>query len=253
MYIDTHCHLNLPELYENRKAVVERAVVADVGKIITIGTDIESSIKSVEIADEFPEVFAAVGVHPTDLLKVGHDWKEQLVELLQHPKVVAVGEIGLDYYWDTTTPEDQKSFLSEQIELAKSLNYPIILHNRRADDDIKTILKDHNYYNGVLHCYSSDEHFADEMLGMSLHFSFTGNITYGSKKLQRVLRTIPLKQIMLETDAPFITPVPHKSKINEPAYIPLIAQQIANVKDISLETVEITTTQNALCFFSLPS
>lgn len=253
MYIDTHCHLNFPELYKNRKAVVERAIAAGVEKIITIGTDIESSVKSVEIADEFPEVFAAVGIHPTDLLHVGNNWQKELLKLLQHPKVVALGEIGLDYYWETTKPDDQKHFFSEQIEIAKSVSLPIIIHNRRADEDIKSILIEHNYFNGVLHCYSSDDHFAREMIELGLHLSFTGNVTYVSKKLQQVLQTIPLERIMLETDAPFITPVPNKGKTNESAYIPFIAQKIADIKEESIETVAKTTTQTAMQFFHLIS
>jgi len=253
MYIDTHCHLNFPELYADRHAVVKRAIDAKVKKIITIGTDIQTSVQSIEIAAEFPAVFAACGVHPTDLLKVANNWQDKLIDLLQKPQVVAVGEIGLDYYWDTTKPEDQKRFLAAQIEIAKTLNLPMIIHNRRADDDIRAILKEHRYFNGVLHCYSSDEYFAQEMLELGLHISFTGNVTYGSKKLQRVLRVVPLERIMLETDAPFITPVPHKGQTNEPAYIPLIAQKIAEIKELSSETVAHTTTQTALRFFNLQS
>lgn len=251
MYIDTHCHLNFPELYADRQAIVKRAIGAQVKKIITIGTDIRTSIQSIEIAAEFPAVYAACGVHPTDLLKVAENWRDELVDLLEKPRVVAVGEIGLDYYWDTTKPEDQKRFLSAQIEIAKALNLPMIIHNRLADEDIKAILTEHQYFNGVLHCYSSDEHFAKVMLELGLHISFTGNITYGSKKLQRVLRAVPLERIMLETDAPFITPVPHKGKTNEPAYIPLVAQKIAEIKELSPGTVAHTTTQTALRFFNL--
>jgi len=176
-----------------------------------------------------------------------------LVDLLKHPKVVAVGEIGLDYYWDTTKPDDQKRFLSDQIQIAKSINLPMIIHNRRADDDIKSILLENNYFNGVLHCYSSDEYFAQEMLELGFHLSFTGNVTYGSKKLQRVLRVVPLERIMLETDAPFITPIPHKSKTNEPVFIPLIAQYIADIKELPQDTVAQSTTQTALRFFNLNS
>ena len=132
MYIDTHCHLTFPELYENQHAIIKRAHDANVTKIITIGTDIESSEQSVIIAEEFPNVFAAVGIHPTDLAKVSDDWQAELISLLDHPKVVAVGEIGLDYYWDTTTKEDQLRFLADQIEIAKSADLPMILHNRRA-------------------------------------------------------------------------------------------------------------------------
>lgn len=251
MYIDTHCHLNFPELYDKRKTIVERAIATDVTKIVTIGTDIESSRRSVEIAAEFPEVYAAVGVHPTDLLNVDSNWQDELADLLRQPKVVAIGEIGLDYYWDTTEPEDQKRFFKAQIDIAKRLSLPMIIHNRRADADIKTILLEKQYFNGVLHCYSSDEIYAAEMLDLGLLLSFTGNVTYGSKKLRRVLQKVPLDRIMLETDAPFITPVPHKSETNEPAYIPFIAENIAEIKNIPLATIAATTTRTALKFFHI--
>lgn len=251
MYIDTHCHLNFPELYENRKAVVERAVAAGVTKIVTVGTDIESSRKSIEIAAEFPEVYAAVGVHPTDLPNVNDNWQDELADLLRQPKVVAVGEIGLDYFWDTTKPEDQKRFFKTQIEIAKKSALPMIIHNRRADADIKSILLEKQYFNGVLHCYSSDEIFAAEMLETGLLLSFTGNVTYGSKKLRRVLEAIPVEAIMLETDAPFITPVPHKDKTNEPAYLPFIAEKIAEIKNVPVATIAATTTRTALKFFRI--
>jgi TatD DNase family protein len=253
MYIDTHCHLNFPELYKNRRAIVKRALAAKVTKIITIGTDIESSKQSIKIAEEFPNVYAAVGIHPTDLLNAESQWQDELRTLLKHPKVVAVGEIGLDYYWDTTTPIDQKRFFSEQIEIAKSLNIPMILHNRRADVDIKETVLKHNYFNAVLHCFSSTDDFARQMLELGLHISFTGNITYGSKKLHRALQAIPSDRLMLETDAPFITPVPFKDKTNEPAYIPVIAEKIAEIKETTVEAIAASTTKTALHFFDLPT
>jgi len=253
MYIDTHCHLNYPELYQNRAVIIKRAKAAQVNRIITIGTDLESSRQSLSIADEFPNVYAAAGIHPTDLLKVNDNWKEELRKHLNHEKVVAVGEIGLDYYWDTTKPEDQKHFFAEQIEIARESDLPMIIHNRRADQDMHNLLAQHNYFNGVLHCYSSDEHFAETMLDLGLLLSFTGNVTYGSKKLERVIRTVPLEKIMLETDAPFITPVPHKGETNEPAFIPLIARRIAEIKEIPVSVVASTTTQTACRFFGLDS
>jgi len=253
MYIDTHCHLNYPELYEDRKSIIERAYTVGVNQIITIGTDIESSEICIKIAEEFDSVYVAVGIHPTDLQSAKESWQQELIQLAKHPKVKAIGEIGLDYYWNTTKPEDQHRFLSEQIEIAKDLNLPLVIHNRRADEDIKTILMKHNYFNGVLHCYSSDEHFAQEMLDLGLHISFTGNITYGSKKLQRALKIVPTNRLMLETDAPYITPVPHKGQTNEPAYIPLIAEKIAEIKNLPLSDIASGTTQTAIKFFNLNS
>jgi len=251
MYIDTHCHLNYAELYNNRQTVIEQALDAGVSYIITIGTDIKSSELSVRIADEFPSVYAAVGIHPTDLPHVKDGWQKELTRLIKHPKVKAIGEIGLDYYWDTTKPVDQYQFLTEQIEIAKDFALPMLIHNRRADDDIKAILLKHNYFKGVLHCYSGDDYFAKEMLNLGLHISFTGNITYGSKKLQRSVNIVPLDRLMLETDAPYITPVPYKTETNEPKYIPIIAEKVAEIKNLPVAYIEEGTTQTAINFFNL--
>lgn len=251
MYIDTHCHLNYAELYNNRQAVIERAIESGVTYIITIGTDIKTSELSVRIADEFPSVYAAVGIHPTDLPHIKDGWQKELIQLIKHPKVKAIGEIGLDYYWDTTKPADQYQFLTEQIEIAKSFSLPMIIHNRRADEDIKAILLKHNYFKGVLHCFSGDEYFAKEMLNLGLHISFTGNITYGSKKLQRSVNVVPLDRLMLETDAPYITPVPYKTETNEPKYIPIIAEKVAEIKNLPVAYIEEGTTQTAINFFNL--
>jgi TatD DNase family protein len=251
MFIDTHCHLDCPPLYARRDEVIGQAKAAGVTQIITIGTDLKSSQTAVEIADEFPAVFAAVGIHPTEIYHCPKGWHEKLIELTKHPKVKAVGEIGLDYYWQTTKAVEQKQFLHEQIEIAKKIKLPIILHNRRADNDIKSILIEHGYYRGVLHCYSSDEYFAKEMLDLGLYISFTGSITYGSKRLQRALSIIPINRLMLETDAPYITPEPYKGSTNEPKYIPLIAAKIAEIKNLPLHDIEEGTTKTAREFFNL--
>jgi len=251
MFIDTHCHLDCPQLYNSRSEVIERAKAAGVKQIITIGTDLKTSQTAIEIATEFPAVFAAVGIHPTEINHCSKGWKDKLIELSKHPKVKAIGEIGLDYYWQTTDPGEQQQFLHQQIEIAKEVKLPIILHNRRADNDIKSILIDHSYYRGVLHCYSSDEYFAKEMLDLGLHISFTGSITYGSKRLQRALSIILIDRLMLETDAPYITPEPYKKSTNEPKYIPLIAAKIAEIKNLPLHDIEEGTTKTAREFFNI--
>jgi TatD DNase family protein len=251
MFIDTHCHLDCPPLYARRHEVIEQAKTAGVTQIITIGTDLKSSQTVIEIANEFPTVFAAVGIHPTEINNCSKEWQKELLELIKHPKVKAIGEIGLDYYWQTTDPAEQQRFLHKQIEIAKELKLPMILHNRRADNDLKTILKEHGYYRGVLHCYSSDEYFAREMLDFGLYISFTGSITYGSKKLQRALSIVPINRLMLETDAPYITPEPYKKSTNEPKYIPLIAAKIAEIKSLPLHDIEEGTTKTAREFFNL--
>jgi len=251
MFIDTHCHLDCTPLYTRRREIIEQAQAAGVEQIITIGTDLQSSRTAIEIATEFPAVFAAVGIHPTEINHCPKGWQKQLIELTKYPKVKAIGEIGLDYYWQTTDPAEQQRFLHAQIEIAKKVKLPIILHNRRADSDIKSVLVEHGYYQGVLHCYSSDEYFAKEMLDLGMHISFTGSITYGSKRLQQALSIVPINRLMLETDAPYITPEPCKKNTNEPKYIPLIAAKIAEIKNLPLKEIEEGTTQTARKFFNI--
>ena len=252
MFIDTHCHLNYSPLSDDIQHYIEAAQKAGVKRMICIGTDIDSSRQAIQIAENFPAVFVSTGIHPNDSAQVKAGWQMEVLELAQHPKVVAIGEIGLDYYRDHASPETQIRAFSEQIELAQELQLPLVIHNRRANEDVKMIIREHGYFHAVLHCYSSTAEYAEEMLDLGLHLSFTGNVTYGSRKTEKAVRATPLDRLMLETDAPFITPVPHKGQPNQPAYIPLIAAKIAELKQLSIEEVEQHTSETATRFFGLP-
>jgi len=252
MWVDTHCHLNFAPLYDLRQAIVARAIAERVSPIITVGTDITSSKIALDLAQEFENVFATVGIHPNDVLKLQNDWMAELEKLARHEKVIAIGEIGLDYYWNRSDDAVQKTIFGLQIQLAERLNLPMVIHNRRADADLLEILKQHRYYCGVLHCYSSDADFAVTMVRLGLHISFTGSITYGSKRLEKALVVVPSDRLMLETDAPWITPAPFKGQTNEPAYIPLIGEKVATILNQPVSAIAEKTTRNAREFFRIP-
>jgi TatD DNase family protein len=251
MFVDTHAHLTYSDLSENLEAVLERANLAGVKRIINIATDLESSESVIKSSIKFDNVFAVVGIHPQDSANLPSDWQRILRELLTLPKVVAVGEIGLDYYRIYSPKEKQIEVFREQLLIAQELNLPVVLHDRQAHEDLKQILTETGYYRGVLHCFSGNADFATEMTRRGLHISFTGNATYGNPKTEKAVRATPLSKLMLETDAPFLAPEGKRGEINEPANTPLIAAKIAGLKGLPLETVETVTTQNAFTFFGL--
>jgi len=252
MYIDTHCHLNYDPLYHQVDKLIQAAHQAGVNTLICVGTDLDSSRRAVQLADKYSEIYATVGIHPHDARELPNDWSAKLKKLSHHKKVVALGEIGLDYYRNYASHEKQRQLFVHQILLAQSLQLPMVIHNRRADDDMRLYLQQGGYFKGVLHCFSSKADFARDMLALGLHISFTGNVTYGSKKTEQAVKAVPLERLMLETDAPFLTPASLRGQTNQPANIPIIARRIAEIKKIELDTVAQQTTATANQFFQLP-
>jgi TatD DNase family protein len=252
MYIDTHCHLTYDPLAKDLDSVLQRALEAGIVQLITVATDLTTARKCITLAERYPAVFATVGIHPSDLKSARPGWQKEIEDIAGHPKIIAIGEIGIDYYWNHSDANTQQRFFREQLELAKNLALPAIIHNRRADDDIKTALLASANSEGVLHCYSSTADFAEEMQALGLHISFTGNATYGSKKTENAIRATCLERLMLETDAPFLTPASQRGQSNEPANLPLIAAKIAEIKNLPIKTVAIKTTETARQFFQLP-
>lgn len=255
MFIDTHCHLNYKPLSKKIPQVVSEAHNQGVEKLICIGTNLESSRESVHIAGNFENVYAAVGIHPNDCENAPEDWKEQIIDLAGHSKVVGIGETGVDLYRSKDTLELQKEFFAEHINLARSLDLPVIIHNRQADKAVMEVLEELEYEKFVMHCYSSDADYAEKVLELGGKISFTGNITYNSKKRSQAVQKIPLDRIMVETDAPFLTPsqVRDSNNYNQPAFVTYVAEKIARLKNVELDEVEKVTTQNAIQFFSLDS
>ncbi|MEK7729370.1 MAG: TatD family hydrolase [candidate division KSB1 bacterium] len=253
MLIDTHAHLQLNHFDTDRNEVIQRAHAAGVAAIICIATDVASSRAAIALAEQHAQVYAAVGIHPNDCATTSDDDFKQIADLAQHPKVVAIGEIGMDDYWKTVPLPKQAEVFARQLDLAAQLNKPVIIHNREAGAAIMDTLRAHSVTQlaGVFHCFSEDWNYAEQVLNLGCHVSFTGNLTYKKSKLPEVAKQVPLERIMLETDSPYMTPVPHRGKRNEPAYTVPIAEKLAEIKGLSFAEIGQRTTQNAVALFGL--
>lgn len=246
MFIDVHAHLN-DEKFENVESIVENALSEKVNKIITAGFDISSSRKNLEIASRFPNVFATIGIHPEMVDELEKDYLEVLKEMSKNKKVVAIGEIGLDYHFKYDNKELQKEIFVKQIELANFLDLPVVVHSRDAMGDTLELLKKHPpKKESLLHCYSGSIESAKEFIKLGFSFSFGGVVTFNNaKNVVKVVEELPIEKIMLETDCPYMAPVPFRGKRNEPMYIPYIARKIAEIKNIEVEKIAEITTKNA--------
>lgn len=253
MFIDTHAHLQLSHFDADREAVIQRAREAGVEKIVVVSTDVASSRQSLQLTKKYPGLFAAVGIHPTDCGKATEEDFAVIAELAQHPQAVAIGEIGMDFYWKPFSQETQQRAFIRQLRLAQELGKPVIIHNREAGAAILQTLHDAgiNEISGVFHCFSENVDYAQRVLALGCHISFTGNLTYKKSILPEVALQVPLERLLLETDAPFMTPMPHRGKRNEPAYAIHIAEKLAEIKKISLADVAQQTTANARGLFGL--
>jgi len=257
-FIDSHCHLNFSAFSSNYFDVVQSARDVGVKKVIIVGADPQTSTRALEIAREINLRFknfayCAVGIHPTHTDRI--DFKT-ISRLATDPSVVAIGETGMDFHLDKekTSLREQAELFAMHINLAQELNKPLIVHNREADDEVGQIVKDSGYFNGVFHCYSSDHHFSRMIIDLGFYISFTGNITYGNKKLKKVVERTNLEKIMIETDSPYIVPEPLRQqgqKQNEPAFVTHVAEKIAKIKNITLSEVAETTTKNTITCFNL--
>lgn len=253
IFIDTHAHLQLTHFDADREAVIQGALEAGVENIIVVSTDVASSRRSLQLAEKYSGLFAAVGIHPTDCGKSAEEDFAIIAELARHPKVVAIGEIGMDFYWKPFSQEAQQNAFIRQLHLAQELRKPVIIHNREAGAAILQTLHNAgiNGISGVFHCFSENIEYAQRVLALGCHVSFTGNLTYKKSTLPEVAAQVPLERLLLETDAPFMTPMPHRGKRNEPAYTAHIAEKLAEIKRISLIDVARQTTANAIELFGL--
>ena len=267
MFIDTHAHLNFKDFNNSYAQIIERANAFGVGKIIVVGSNFESSIKAIEIAKKYPNVYASVGLHPTHIGDEVFD-EEKYLKLAKDKKVVAIGETGLDYYYtggitrfsrqtgsyyDKTNATEQQVVFEKLIKIANITSKPLILHARDAGDDLISVLMgQHILPKAVMHCFSENWQFAKTVLDMGLLLSFTGVITFSKNQdTFEVIREVPLEKIMIETDCPYLAPEPHRGKQNEPAFVIEVAKKIAEIKKISLEKVEAQTSKTAEDFFKI--
>jgi TatD DNase family protein len=254
MLIDTHAHLDFPEFAGDVRAVLERAKKAGVHEVVSIGISLASSEKAAELADRYPEVYATVGIHPHDAVPLSEKQLAALEALARRRRVVAVGEIGLDYYRDRRPRATQQQCLRQQLEVACKTHLPVVFHIREAHADFFTIVTDYApSLNGVvLHCFSGDWGVARRCLDMGFYLSIPGTVTFPkAEKQQEVVRRAPLDRLLLETDAPYLAPVPHRGKVNEPAFTRYTAEKVAELRSCSLEEVARQTTANAHQVFRL--
>jgi TatD DNase family protein len=251
IWTDTHCHLNHPDFASDAKQVWHRAREAGVHHAIVVGYDLASSETALQVAAGFDGCWASVGIHPHDAVQCEENALLRLHQLASQHRVVAIGEIGLDYYRNLSPKEAQQHALEQQMDLALQLRLPVIIHCRDAYDDLLDILSRYPL-RGVLHCFSGEVHHAQRAVEMGWYLGIGGVVTFrNAHTLREVVQHIPLENLILETDAPYLAPVPHRGKRNEPAYIPLIAQTVASLKHIPIEELATVTTQNARYLFSL--
>jgi TatD DNase family protein len=255
LLIDTHAHLDDARFDGDRDAMIARAREAGVEHFVTIGCDLTTSRAAVELADRYPFIYATVGVHPHEAKQIGDSWYDDLRRLAEHKKVVAYGEIGLDYHYNHSPPKLQRERFREQITLARDLRLPIVVHTREAQDDTIAILKEENAADvgGVFHCFSGDAQLAKNALDLGFLLSFSGVITFQNATVLRdIVKTVPMDRILVETDSPYLTPAPHRGKRNEPAHVRLVAEKIAAIQGMTADQIAELTSQNARRVFKIP-
>lgn len=248
MFIDTHCHI-FSEYYDDIDKVISECRDNNIDKIIVNGSNIKSNIEVMELANKYDIVYAAIGFHPTELDDFKEEYFRFLEENINNSKVVAIGEIGLDYHYDNTDKEKQIMVFRRQLDIANKYNKPIIVHSRDSIQDTYNILKQYKV-NGSIHCFSGSVEMAREFIKLGYKLGIGGIITYkNAKTIKEVVRDIDLSYILLETDSPYLTPSPYKGESNSPKYIPLIAEAIADIKDVSIVDISRVTTANAEAIF----
>ncbi|MDP2649880.1 MAG: TatD family hydrolase, partial [bacterium] len=262
---DTHCHLNFKAFENDLDKVIKEAIEQGVTKIINVGSKIDSSQKAVTLTNQYENLFASVGIHPHHADKLAENWLVELENLVENPKVVAIGECGMDFYPyesnGATNPKLQEDIFIKQIKLSNKLKLPLIVHNRQADEKIIEILAAHKNYllnsPGVFHCFSGSIDLLKKVVDLGFYVGFDGNITYKgiakgeTTKLKDLVKFCPIDRILTETDAPYLTPIPHRGERNEPKYVIIVANAIAQIKGVSFEKIREESTKNALNLFKL--
>jgi TatD DNase family protein len=255
MLIDTHTHLDDARYNDDRDAVITRAREVGIDAFLTIGCDLATSQSAIALAKQYPFVYASIGVHPHEVRHIQDDWYDEFRRLAKNKRIVAYGEIGLDYHYNHSSPKEQRERFREQIQLARELRLPVIIHTREAQEDTIAILKEEraSEVGGVFHCFSGDGWLAKEALDMGFYLSFSGILTFqNAGALREIAKNTPLDRVLIETDCPYLTPVPYRGKRNEPAYVSQVAKQLAVLHpELSLDDVQRTTTVNAKRLFKI--
>src|SRR5699024_2785076 len=254
MLFDTHVHLNARQFKEDRDEVIKRAFDAGVNYMVVVGFNQETIPLALEIAEAYDTIYADVGWHPVDAIDCTDNDLRYIEEMAVHPKVVALGEMGIDYHCDKSPKDVQKEVFRQQIRLAKKLNMPIIIHNREATEDIIDILQQENAKDvgGIMHCYNDSVEYVQACLDMNFYISLGGPVTFKNAPLPKeVAQQVPINHLLIETDAPYLAPHPNRGKRNEPAYVRLIAEYIAQLRGLSLDELGHQTTKNAFNVFKI--
>lgn len=254
MLFETHTHLNAKEFDEDREEVIARARENGVSTIVNIGFNAETIPTCIELAEKYDFIYAVVGWHPQDAKDMTDEHLAWIEELTRHPKVVGLGEMGLDYYWDTSPKDVQADVFRKQIRLARKVGMPIIIHNRDAHQDVISILKEEKAaeVGGIMHCFSGSWETAKLALDMNFYISFGGPLTFkNAKQPKEVAAKVPLDRLLIETDSPYLTPHPFRGKRNESGYVRYVCEEMANIRGLSYEEMAQITADNARRLFQL--
>lgn len=252
MYFDSHAHYNDSRFDEDREQIINSLKENNVSYVVNIGADMKSSFESIELAEKYDFIYATVGVHPHDAQNVTEKDLQKIEEMLNHKKVVGLGEIGLDYHYNYSPKDIQIQIFKKQLKICENVTKPVIIHSREACQDVFNIIKESNVRNGVIHAYSGSLELAKEYIKMGYYIGVGGVVTFkNAKKLVDVVKNIPLESILIETDAPYLTPEPFRGTKNNSKYLKQVVEKIAEIKEISTNEVEEITFKNAVEFFKI--
>ena len=252
MFFDTHAHLDDDRFSDDRETVIEKIKEDGVSLVVNIGASLESSKDSIALAEKYDFIYAAVGIHPSDTDKIFDADLETIKEMTSHEKVVAIGEIGLDYYYEDPERDIQKGWFKKQLELAKKLGMPYIIHDRDAHGDVLDIVKEVGYFNGLMHCYSGSAEMAKELVKLGFYISIAGQVTFkNAPKVREVVATVPVERLLIETDSPYLTPEPFRGKRNDPSKVKFTCEKIAEIKGLTLEETAKITLENGKRFYGI--
>lgn len=252
MFFDTHTHLDDEKFDTDRDELMASLKDEGLSLAVNIGANIPTSKASIALAEKYDFIYAAVGVHPNDTGDMSDDDLATIEELAKHEKVVAIGEIGLDYHYDEPEPEVQKVWFEKQLRLAQKLNMPYVVHDRDAHADVLQIIKKVGYYNGVMHCFSGSYEFARQVTDLGMYVSIAGTVTFkNAPKIQEVAKTVPLDKLLIETDSPYLTPEPYRGKRNNSGYVKYTAAKIAELRGMDVVEIAKITTENGKRFYNI--
>lgn len=252
MIFETHAHYDDKRYNNDRNEILQNCYKNGITKIVNIGADMKSSKNSVELSQKYDFVYATVGVHPHDVKNMSQNDIDTLKKMSKNDKVVAIGEIGLDYYYEYSDKETQRKWFIEQLKLANELDMPVVIHSRDADNECYEIIKKYCKTKAVIHCFSGSKELALKYIELGYYIGVGGVVTFkNARRMVEVVEKIPLESVLLETDAPYLTPEPHRGERNISNYLTFVAEKVANIKNISIENVENATFNNALSFYNL--